>query len=116
MSEAFYAGSWFWPVTAIFAFFGPISFFLNMFVASDLIPGPIGAWLYLGLLFFFVAGLFCGVIGFLSILSCGISTVGRLSIRGRCFYGKRLGILFLLMYLPSCLILAFAVLAYSLSW
>jgi len=112
----FYAGSWYWPVTAIIAFFGPASFFLSLFVAPDLIPGPIGAWLHLGLVFFFVAGLFCGVIGFLSIVSCGLSTVGRLSIRGHCLYGKRLGVTFLLMYLPACLIVAVAVVAYSLSW
>jgi len=100
----FYAGWWFWPITALISFFGTTSFFLGLLVSPEWIPGPIVEWLRRTLVLFFGVGLFAGVLGVPSILLCGLSSAGRLTVRGRCFYGKGLGIAFLLMYLPSFLI------------
>jgi hypothetical protein len=111
----FYAGWWFWPITALSSFFGTLSFFLSLLCSPDRIPGPIGEWLQRGLVLFFAAGLFLGVLGVPSLLWCGLGNVGRLTIRGRCLYGKRLGIVFLLMYLPSFALVGLSVLGYSLA-
>ena len=109
----FYAGWWFWPVSASISFFGAMSFFFGLFVSPERIPGPIGTWLQGALVIFFAAGLFAGSLGVPSLLWCGLSTVGRLTIRGRCLYGKRLGVAFLLMYLPAFLIILTSVACYA---
>ena len=95
------AGRLFWPISAAISLFGPLSLALSMMLPASILAVPFGDALKIAVLLFFVASLFTGTLGFVSILWGGLSTVGRLSVAGRTLEGSRLGVLYLLMHLPS---------------